>query len=87
MNSLEWSKKYDVYSVSRISLSALGFSFEQIKSLTDDDMQAIGYGLQEFMSVAFSGFHVMTRRHVLLYLEEKESKRRYSHEDYGPVTE
>lgn len=41
MNSLEWSRKYEVLSISRLYLSSLGFSPEQLNNLTDEDMQRI----------------------------------------------
>src|SRR5205085_5474786 len=50
MDSLEWSKKYEVLSISRLVLSDLGFTNEQITSLTDEDMQALADGLQESIS-------------------------------------
>ena len=41
MDSLDWSKTYDVLSLSRLFLSSLGFSTEGITSLTDEDLQRI----------------------------------------------
>ena len=40
-DSLAWSKKYEVLSISRMYLSSLGFTNEGINSLTDEDMQRI----------------------------------------------
>src|SRR2546421_3951051 len=48
MDSLDWSRKYDILSISRLVLrDELGFSAEQIQSLSDDDMQAIAETLHE----------------------------------------
>ena len=41
MDSLDWSHKYEVLSISRLQLRSLGFSNEGIASLTDEDMQRI----------------------------------------------
>ena len=41
MDSLEWSRKFDIFSISRLSLNALGIPGELVKSLTDEDMHAI----------------------------------------------
>lgn len=40
-DSLAWSKKYDVFSISRLYLSSLGYTTEQIQALSDEDMQRI----------------------------------------------
>jgi hypothetical protein len=41
LDSLEWSKKYDVLSFSRLTLSSRGFTNEQITSLTNEDLAHI----------------------------------------------
>ena len=41
MDSLEWSKKYEVLSFSRLTLSSRGFTNEQIASLTQEDLEHI----------------------------------------------
>ncbi len=41
MDSLAWSKKYEVLAISRLYLHSLGFSTEGINSLTDEDMERI----------------------------------------------
>lgn len=41
MDSLQWSKRYEVLSISRLYLHSLGFSTEGISSLTDEDMQRL----------------------------------------------
>jgi hypothetical protein len=40
-DSLDWSKQYVVFVISRCYLSSLGFSTEAIDSLTEADMQRI----------------------------------------------
>ncbi len=45
-DSLAWSRTYAVLSISRLYLSSLGFTTEQIHSLTDEDMQRIADILQ-----------------------------------------
>ena len=47
MDSLEWSKKYEVLSISRLFLRSLGFSTEGITSLTDEEMQRIADTVRE----------------------------------------
>ena len=41
MDSLEWSRTFDIFSISRLSLSACGIPHELVASLKDDDMYAI----------------------------------------------
>ena len=41
LDSLEWSRKFDILSVSRLDLQSLGLHSEQVKRLTDEDMQAL----------------------------------------------
>ena len=41
MDSLEWSKKFDIFSISRLSLNASGIPVELVKFLSDKDRQAI----------------------------------------------
>ena len=41
MDSLEWSKKYEVLSISRLDLSSFGLTTEQINHLSDADMEYI----------------------------------------------
>ena len=46
MDSLDGRKKYDVLSISRLSLHSLGFSQEQMMALADEDMQRMADILQ-----------------------------------------
>ena len=41
MDSLDWSRKFDIFSISRLSLNASGIPVELVQSLSDEDMQAI----------------------------------------------
>jgi len=47
LDSLKWSKAYVVLSISRLVLRDLGFSTQQINSLTEENMQAIAETLAE----------------------------------------
>ena len=71
MDSLDWSKKYEVLSISRLVLRDLGLSVEQITSLTDEDMQALADGLQEYISKTVGNLLEEVRFMVRLYLAEK----------------
>ena len=46
MDSLDWSKKYVVLSISRLYLHSLGLTTEQMNRLSDEDMQRIADILQ-----------------------------------------
>jgi hypothetical protein len=41
LDSLDWSRKFEIFSMSRLYLSSLGFSKEQIQAFSDEDMQRI----------------------------------------------
>ncbi len=41
MDSLDWSKKFDIFSISRLSLNSSGIPVELVKTLSDEDMQVI----------------------------------------------
>jgi len=41
LDSLDWSRKFDIFSISRLSLNAAGIPVELVQSLSDEDMQAI----------------------------------------------
>ena len=40
-DSLEWSRKFDIFSISRLSLNASGIPVELVATLSDEDMQMI----------------------------------------------
>ena len=69
MDSLEWSKKYEVLSISRLYLSSLGFTTEQINNLTDEDMQRIA---EKLNNDYFIGFEEDVKFIVSCELAEKE---------------
>ncbi len=41
MDSLDWSRSFNIFSISRLSLHSSGIPVELVQSLTDDDMYAI----------------------------------------------
>lgn len=77
MDSLDYSHTFDVLSISRLMLcDQLGFSTEQVKSLTDEDMQAIAQLIREEVTKSCEafvagGFFPTVRFIVSLYFAEK----------------
>ena len=71
MNSLDWSKKYEVLSISRLYLSSLGFTNDQIKALSDEDMQRIAERLNNDYYI---GFEEDVKFIVSIELAEKGGK-------------
>jgi len=53
MDSLDWSRKYEVLTISRLVLSSFGFTNEQINSLSDEDMQRIAEKLNNDYFIGF----------------------------------
>jgi hypothetical protein len=53
VDSLAWSKKYEVLSISRLYLRSLGVSNEGITSFTYDDMQRIADSLHHDYVIGF----------------------------------
>ena len=41
MDASDWSRTFDIFSISRLSLNASGIPVELVQSLSDEDMQAI----------------------------------------------
>jgi hypothetical protein len=79
MNASEWSRKYEVLSISRVSLSSLGFTTEQINALSDEDMDRIAYWLENQMrdqgfdeSVKFIASLELAEKGVPLYGSSEE---------------
>ena len=71
LDSLAWSRKYDVLSISRLYLSSLGLTEEQIHRLTDADMQCIADILQaQRFDAEFDEEVKFTARIVLAEKEE-----------------
>ena len=75
MDSLDWSKAYVVLSISRLVLRNLGFSVEQINSLTEENMQAIAETLAEnLLHGAGVDFHEEVASLVSYYVGEMVEK-------------
>ena len=70
MDSLDWSKKYEVLSISRLVLRDCGLTTEQITALSDDDMQTIASQLNLSANI---GFYENVRFVTRLFLAEKRS--------------
>ena len=49
MDSLEWSRKFDIFSISRLSLHSSGIPVELVHSLSDEDMQAVAEQIAEYV--------------------------------------
>ena len=64
MDSLAWSEKYEVLSISRLYLRSLGFSNEQITRLSDEDMERIA----EAVAKTYPDFENRVRINVRAYL-------------------
>jgi len=75
MDSLAWSHKFEVFSISRLYLRSLGFTTEQINALTDDDMQRIAdtHNNQNFIAfeeeIKFIVSHELTDKGIATRLE------------------
>ncbi len=65
MSSLDWSRKFEVLSISRLSISSLGFQIEDVKALTDADMEAIADSLEQGLHSTFTvAFHLVVRQYM-----------------------
>ncbi len=77
MDSLDFRRTFDVFSISRLLLrDQFGFSTEQVASLTDDDMQAIADIIREEVTQSAGAFvagdFLPTVRFIVsLYFAEK----------------
>ncbi|HVB24617.1 MAG TPA: hypothetical protein VNG51_21955 [Ktedonobacteraceae bacterium] len=72
MDSLEWSKKYDIFSISRLSLHSSGIPVELVASLTDEDMQTIADRIAEM--IAIEPIEKIAEFVARLYIAEKGAK-------------
>jgi hypothetical protein len=71
LDSLDWSKKYEVLSISRLYLHSIGFTTEQMNRLSDEDMQRIADILQaQQFDAEFDEDVTFTARIVLAEKEE-----------------
>jgi hypothetical protein len=67
-DSLDWSKKYEVLSFSRVTLSSRGFTNEQIASLTQEDLEHIA----DVLHTLYPDFEESVQFITALRLAEKE---------------
>jgi hypothetical protein len=51
LDSLEWSKTFDILSISRLSLHAAGIPSPLVASLTDQEMQTIADTVREALLI------------------------------------
>jgi hypothetical protein len=51
LDSLAWSKKFEILTVSRLDLSSYGLTTEQINHLSDADMEAIAERIRELVVI------------------------------------
>ena len=68
MDSLTWSKKYEVLSFSRLTLSSRGFSNEQIALLNEEDLEHIA----DVLHTLYPDFEESVQFITALRLAEKE---------------
>jgi hypothetical protein len=74
-DSLEWSKQYTVFSVSRLDLlHQLGFSHDQISRLSDTDMQILVEKVREAYGYLENDFGETVRFVTTIVLAEKEKE-------------
>lgn len=69
MDSLDWSRKFDIFSVSRLSLNSSGIPLELVKALTDEDMQVIAERIAEM--IVMGPIEQIAAFVARLYLAEK----------------
>ena len=74
MDSLEWSRKFDIFSISRLSLHSSGIPVELVQSLSDDDMYAIAEQIAEM--IAIEPIENIVEFVARLYLAEKGTPNR-----------
>ena len=68
LDSHMWSKKYEVLSFSRLTLSSRGFTNEQISSLTEEDLEHIA----DILQTLYPDFEDSVQFITALRLAEKE---------------
>ncbi len=69
MDSLDWSRKFEILSISRLDLSSFGLPTEQINQLTDEDMEHIAEEL--YHRYRLNDFHEDAVFVTRLHLAEK----------------
>lgn len=71
MDSLEWSRTFDIFSLSRLSLHSSGIPLELVKTLSDEDMQVIAERIAEL--IVMEPIEKIAEFVARLYLAEKGS--------------
>ncbi len=69
MDSLAWSKKFEILSISRLDLHSYGLTTEQINHLSDADMEAIAERIRDL--VVIEPIEKIVEFVARLYLAEK----------------
>ena len=69
MDSLEWSRSFAIFSISRLSLHSSGIPYELVASLSDEDMYAIAERIDEM--IAIEPIEKIAEFVARLYLAEK----------------
>lgn len=69
MDSLDWSRTFAIFSISRLSLHSSGIPLELVKTLTDEDMQMIAE--RTFDVIVIEPIEKIAEFVARLYLAEK----------------
>jgi hypothetical protein len=70
MDSLDWSRKFEVLSVSRLDLRSYGLPIEQINHLSDEDMYTIAERIAGY--VVMEPIEKIVEFVTRLYIAEKD---------------
>ena len=73
MDSLDWSRKFDILSISRLTLHASGIPYDLVARLTDEDMHAIAEQIAEY--VVMEPVEKIAEFVARLYITEKGAVR------------
>jgi hypothetical protein len=73
VDSLDWNRKFDIFSISRLSLNSSGIPTELVASLSDEDMHAIAERIAEM--IAIEPIEKIAEFMARLYLAEKGTRR------------
>ena len=69
MDSLEWSRSFAIFSISRLSLNSSGIPTQLVAALTDEDMEAIAERIAGY--VLIEPIEQIAEFVARLYLAEK----------------
>ena len=72
MDSLDWSRSFPIFSISRLSLHSSGIPVAPVKALTDADMEAIAEQIAEM--IAIEPVEKIAEFVARLYLTEKGTR-------------